>query len=202
MSERGLQTTRDGKRSGNAVRRAVRRSVVGMLLAGTSALVGTVAGCSSHSGVEDGRFEDDQVNYDVGAPGEGWKDIPIKTGNAAWLQEATQATLLVNSHCEGVDDAPLAALTRHLTFGMTDRQVLSEKPITLSRREALETVLTAKLDGVPRKMKILVLKKDGCVYDVVFASPLDAFDAALPAYDRVKAGLDVHARPDADGAQG
>ena len=34
-------------------------------------------------------------------------------------------------------------------------------------REAMHTVMSAKLDGVPKMFDAYVLKKDGCVYDFV-----------------------------------
>ena len=61
---------------------------------------------------------------------------------------------------------------------------------------ALETMAIAKIDGVPRQRALFVLKKDGCVYDVVYdAAPLK-FDEGLAAYRRVRDGLDVGARRD------
>ena len=38
-------------------------------------------------------------------------------------------------------------------------------------REALRTVARAKLDGVPRELELVVLKKDGCVYDFALVAP-------------------------------
>ena len=35
----------------------------------------------------------------------------------------------------------------------------------LDGREALETQMVAKLDGVEKHFHVVVLKKDGCVYD-------------------------------------
>ena len=56
--------------------------------------------------------------------------------------------------------------------------------------------MTADLDGVPMRYDVWVLKKDGCVYDVVYdAAPLK-FDEGLAAYRRVRDGLDVGARRD------
>ena len=158
----------------------------------------TAVSCAS-TGLHDGEYRDAQVRYTLGAPGPGWAPLSVEDANAAWIQTDTQATLLVNAHCQGVDDAPLEALSRHLVFGMTERKVSHQERLMISRREALETELTAKLDGVPRKLKMLVLKKDGCVYDVVLASPPEAFQRALPAYRQVKAGLDIKPRPSADG---
>jgi hypothetical protein len=102
----------------------------------------------------------------------------------------------VNSHCEGVKDAPLEALTGDLMMGMTEKEILSQNRLPWSRREALETIATAKLDGVPRKLGLFVLKKDNCVYDIVLDASPHTFDSAWKAYTRVRDGFDVDARRD------
>lgn len=153
------------------------------------------AGCNGGSAIRGDKFQDDEVTYAVKEPGPGWEEISIENANVAWFHKETTSVIMVNSHCEGVEDAPLEALTRHLTMGTTDRVVLEERPLQKSRRAALETILEAKMDGVPRKFAILVMKKDGCVYDVVFNAPPGLFAAQQPAYEVVRDRLDVKTRP-------
>lgn len=146
--------------------------------------------------LENGRFRDQTVAYAVGAPGPGWKELTLRTANVAWFNDALQASLLVNSHCEGVGDSSLEGLTNDLLMGMTERQILSQARLPSSRREALESIATAKLDGVPRKLTLFVLKKDSCVYDIVLDASPATFDAARPAYEQVRDGFHVDARQD------
>ena len=166
-----------------------------LLFAATSVVAGA---CSSTPKVDSaGAYVDDHVDYAVAPPGAGWTEMSVDDANGAWFSEEHRASLLVNSHCEGVEDAPLEALTRHLSIGMTEREVLKEERVMLSRREALVTELQAKLDGVPRQMLILVMKKDGCVYDIVLDAAPESFDGARPAFEAMKDTLEVRARPDA-----
>ena len=60
---------------------------------------------------------------------------------------------------------PLKSLTQHLFLQFTDRQQEEQQLIPLDGREALETQMVAKLDGVEKHFHVVVLKKDGCVYD-------------------------------------
>jgi hypothetical protein len=142
------------------------------------------------------RFEDDHVNYGTGEPGAGWTRVKLEGTNLVWHAPALAAGILVNSHCEGVKDAPLEGLTGELMMGTTERHVLEQTLMPWSGREALETVATAKLDGVPRKRVMFVGKKDGCVYDVVYDAAPASFDAGLAAYRRVRDGLEVGPRTD------
>jgi hypothetical protein len=152
------------------------------------------AACSTPT-VENGTFKSDDVNYQIPEPGAGWQSLSLPTANGAWHNDALHASLLVNSHCAGVADSPLEGLTSDLLMGMTDREVLSQQKLATSKREALETVATAKLDGVPRKLMLFVLKKDSCVYDLVLDADPDQFDAARTAYVKMRDGFDVAARP-------
>ncbi len=152
------------------------------------------AGCGTPARYMNGTFEDDDVRYGVSEPGDGWRRVQLDQADIAWLQDAMDASLMVNSHCEGVKDAPLEALTNDLLMGMTEREVLAQEKVPWSRREALETVALAKLDGVQRKMAMFVGKKDGCVYDIVMTAPPDRFDAAKSAYDALKSGFEVGPR--------
>ncbi len=168
-------------------------AIVGVACA---ALLGA-AGCASGSAVaDDGKVRSDVANYSVKPPAaSGWKEVSAGDSDASWIHETYHATLMVNALCEGVDDAPLTALTNHLLFGTTDREFVEQEEVMVSRRAALESTVNFKLDGVPRRMKALVMKKDGCVYDIVYASPPDTFEKGLSGYASLRSNFDVKARP-------
>jgi hypothetical protein len=152
--------------------------------------------CASPTGrLRDGRFMDADVSYTVAPPDDGWRELRLPTADAAWHNEALATVLLVSSHCEGVADSPLEGLTSDLLMGMTDREIVSQERVPSSQREAMVSVATGKLDGVARKLALFVLKKDGCVYDIVLDANPQHFDGARAVFDRVVASFDVDARP-------
>ncbi|MBM4282074.1 MAG: hypothetical protein FJ137_15385 [Deltaproteobacteria bacterium] len=159
---------------------------------------GLLSGCLFGGGAElrDNRFEDAHVGYAVGLPGDGWQRVRVATANGAWFDEQNGAALLVNSHCEGVRDAPLEGLALELMIGTTERAVQEQRVLPFDGREALEMVTTGKLDGVERQRALFVLKKDGCVYDIVYDAPPATFATGLPAYRRVRDGMVVGPRRD------
>jgi hypothetical protein len=119
-----------------------------------------------------------------------WKRIDVSNGGLAFRDTAAAATVAVNGRC-GVDgeDVPLGALTQHLFLAFTQREILEQKVVPLDGREAMNTVLVAKLDGVPKKFDVWVLKKDGCVYDLYYIAPPDRFDRGVVAFDRFVQGF-------------
>jgi hypothetical protein len=117
--------------------------------------------------------------------------VNLRGADLAFLYDHDGSTLLVNSKCDNAEDAPLAALTFHLLIGMTEQKIIEQKAILSSEREGLQTIAEAKLDGVKRKLKIFVLKKDYCIYDIVFASRPERFDEMSVAFDAMFKGFNV-----------
>ena len=156
-------------------------------------------GCTT-AHLVDNRYQDEHVSYTIGQPGAGWVQMRLETANVAWHNPNLAAGMFLNSTCGGVQDAPLIGLSNELLIGSTEREILQQEVMPWSHREALETVVTCKLDGVARKRILFVIKKDGCVYDLVYDAPPEHFDDGLASYRAVRDGLDIAARRDRTGS--
>ncbi len=116
--------------------------------------------------------------------------MDVQDNDLAWDNERLGAVIQANATCDPDMDVPLSALRNHLLIGWTAREVQSEELIQLDGREALQTHLLAKIDGVPRELFLTVMKKDGCVYDFALAAPPgNGFASARPAYDQIVASF-------------
>ncbi len=145
-----------------------------------------LSSCGGSSPYQDGVFTGPETSYSVAAPGAEWRSLEVESQNdLAFYDEARDAIIQSNSTCDPSQDIPLLALTNHLLFGFTARELLSQELQPMDAREALYTHLKAKLDGVPRELLLVVLKKDGCVYDfALVAPPGSRFEGALPDFER------------------
>jgi hypothetical protein len=136
-------------------------------------------GCASQR--FDGRvYDDGTLRFRTGPIPAAWHAIEADGTLLAFRDDAGGATLAVNGRCglDG-DDVPLASLTQHLLFlQFTEREPVSQTEVSLDGRAALRTELTGKLDGVPKRFLVYVLKKDGCVYDFWRISEPNASDAS------------------------
>ena len=95
-----------------------------------------------------------------------WRHIEISDTALAFRDDENSATVAINGRCgKDAEDVPLQSLTQHLFLQFTERQLQHQELFPLDGREALRTEMTAKLDGVPKYFHVVVLKKDGCVYD-------------------------------------
>jgi hypothetical protein len=109
--------------------------------------------------------------FRVGPVPSNWRAIDVDGTLLAFRDDSDAATVAVSGRCglDG-DDVPLEALTHHLFLHFTDRSLVSQRRLDLDGRDALRTELVAELDGVAMHYLVYVLKKDGCVYDLVYVS--------------------------------
>ena len=161
------------------------------LLGGLVVLVGA---CQTTSPMQRDVFDNGVVRFRLPVPDGQWRRVQVDKIDVAWTNREG-SSLLANAYCTGVDDAPLEVLTNHLFIGMTDRNLLQQYKTELSHREALVTDMDAKLDGVARRTRAVVVKKDGCVYDLVLSSPPEAFPEATEHLDALLAKFEILARP-------
>lgn len=152
----------------------------------TIGFVGCATGRISNS-----LFRKRKTQYQIGELPPGWKEVRVSGADLSYMHDSDGSTLLVNADCESTGDTPLAALTFHLLIGMTEQKVIEQKAVPNSEREGLMTIAEASLDGVKRKFKIFVLKKDYCIYDIVFASEPKLFDQNSAAFDSMLKGFNI-----------
>jgi hypothetical protein len=113
-------------------------------------------------------FRDGPIAFRLQEVPPSWRRIDADGSLLAFRDDGAQASIAVGGRChKDGDDVPLVSLTHHLFLHFTDRQVLEQTHFDLDGRAALHTRLSAELDGVPKQFDVVVLKKDGCVYDFV-----------------------------------
>jgi hypothetical protein len=136
-------------------------------------------------------FSKDAVAYRVVTPadGKGWKRVDFADNDLAWLADNTGHVIAVNATCSDHEDPSLDVLTKHLVMGFTDREWLSQEPFALDGRDALRSKVTAKLDGIPMMLELVVTKKNGCVHDFEYISPLGHEAEHQAEFDALVAGF-------------
>jgi hypothetical protein len=141
-------------------------------------------------------LEKGSVKVQLGPVPPGWSRIQLEGADLAYRDPAAAGSAMVDFRCKEADiDAPLTVLTQQLIMGTTERDVVSEETIPFDGREALHTVMRAKLDGVPLQYDIFVMKKDECVYDLVYLAPPDRYEQGAAAFERFARGLHAAAAP-------
>jgi hypothetical protein len=132
------------------------------------ALIACLGACA---GLSHGIYRDGTTHYRVGDVPSGWQSLTLEGNDVTWLSRDSAHSVAVNATCVDHEDSNLAVLTRHLLMGFSQQQVLTQATVTLDGREALRSHVLARLDGVAVELVLVVLKKNGCVYDFTYLSP-------------------------------
>jgi hypothetical protein len=141
-------------------------------------------GCAGHT-FQQGVFSKDGVRYRVGPLSVEWRPLDVESNDVAYIANDSPHSVAINATCTPDGDASLEVLTQHLLIGFTDRELVGEEAAPMDGRDSLRSHYRAKLDGVPVEMLLVVLKKDGCVYDFTYLSPPGRFDEKRKSFERV-----------------
>ncbi|HEY5960276.1 MAG TPA: hypothetical protein VIV60_27170 [Polyangiaceae bacterium] len=146
-------------------------------------------GCSKPA--FDGQtYRASDVAFRIGPLPATWQRLDVDGERLAYRDPTSDTIVSVGARCgRDADDVPLSALTQHLFIQFTERSIVDQQRIDLDGREALRTVMNAKLDGVPRRFRVVVLKKDGCVYDFSEIATSKATAQSDAVFESVVAGF-------------
>jgi hypothetical protein len=152
-------------------------------------LLSLFAACGGSS-LKGSVYRGDGLAFRLGEAPPTWTRIAVTNTRLAFRDEEAESTVLVNGRCgRDGDDVPLLALTQHLFMSFTERETLEQTIVPFDGREAMHTVMRAKLDGVPKVFDAYVLKKDGCVYDLVGIWALGKFEPHRAAFESFASGF-------------
>jgi hypothetical protein len=157
------------------------------------ALAASVAGCAT-TGFDGRVYRGNGFAFQIPAPPREWERLEAAEDDhgpaLAFRDAGNDGMILINGRCDGErDDVPLASLTQHLLLLFTERDIKKQEVVPFDGREAMHSVVDAKLDGVRMLYDVWVLKKDGCTFDLVFGAPHATFERGQPAFRRVVHGF-------------
>jgi len=131
-----------------------------------------------------------ETTYSFGQPGAQWRPLrDIEDVQVAWIRREIVGVIELHAQCDEQGDSDLFQYTDHLRIDWTDWQVESQHETTLIGRAALHTVVTGRLDGVPMKLELWVVKRAGCLFDLRYAAPPDTFAQGQSQFADVVAGF-------------
>ncbi|HEY7202656.1 MAG TPA: hypothetical protein VIA61_00070 [Methylomirabilota bacterium] len=139
--------------------------------------------CATTTGrVENGVYHSAK-GYQVTLPTGGWTVDPAPRADLALEGAAGAGGMLVDATCGGPETArSLDVLARHLTFGLTKRDVIERGMTTVGGREAAHSVVRGMADGRDVTVEAMVMRADPCVHDFLYVAPTGAFAAGRPAF--------------------
>ena len=169
--------------------------MTGHILARAPLVLILLAGCATATGrIENGTFHSAK-GYRVTLPA-GWRVEAGQRADLALRGDARAGGMIVDATCRGREAArPLDVLARHLTFGLTRRDVLENGISTVAGREAAHSVVRGQAEGQTVTVEALVMRAEQCVHDFLYVAPSDAFAEGRPAFRALVESFALEPRP-------
>jgi len=139
--------------------------------------------CATATGRIEGGVYHSAKGYRVTLPSSGWTVDPLPRADLALRGDGKSGGMLVDATCGGRETArSLDVLARHLTFGLTKRDVIENGTTTVGGREAAHSVVRGMVDGRDVTVEAVVMRAEPCIHDFLYVAPTDAFEAGRPAF--------------------
>jgi hypothetical protein len=141
-----------------------------------------LAGCATGRFLN-GQYVDETKGFRVSLPREGWEVMDAERADLALRDLRSPARMAVVVSCPGVEEGPLQALSRHLLFGLREIRVVREEAILLDGVTGLETRVQGRFEGSPIGVRTVVIKRQGCLYDLFYVAPPEVFETRMIDFD-------------------
>jgi hypothetical protein len=150
----------------------------------------SLTGCRATMGRVIGQqFVSPAYAFEVPLPGREWQQMADEPSVLTLTHTQLSAGITISVTCDRERNVPLNILVRHLFFGFKDVEVLHQEPQAFDGAPALKTVARARLDTREVQVKSYIVRRDGCIYDMVyFASPQD-YSRGEPSFEHMVAGF-------------
>lgn len=113
----------------------------------------------------------------------------VENVQVAWVRPDIAGVIELHAQCVDQGDSSLEQYTDHLRIDWTSWNVIEQRTETIEGRAALRTWVDAALDGVPRRAELVILKKDGCLFDLRYSASPEAFALGEDDFHRVLAAF-------------
>jgi hypothetical protein len=147
---------------------------IGLTGTGCGVLVGNIKPVSEKS--------DDYQVKDLSRQDSDWVKLPPQENSnesdVAYQSKSSGALISLNTSCRELNRTQsLQAVSDLLFLGISDIEEKKEKSLMIQDSPALETTVTGKLNQEPTKIRATVIKKDRCIYDVLYVTRPKSFSS-------------------------
>ena len=102
--------------------------------------------------------------------------------DAGWKNSSKGSSISYKSTCGDALDLPLEGVQQSMLYGIDNIKVIKSIRMTYNEREALNSVVDGKVDGVDTKMEIMILKKNRCTYMISYVAIRKSYESDQPAF--------------------
>jgi len=125
-----------------------------------------------------------------------------ESSDLMFQSKKNQSTISLNTTCESttekeIDKKNLMQLTHELLLGLIPTSLASpvtseEKYLTLEEVPALQTTLSTVIHQKKLQVRTIVLKKNRCIYDLMYISSISTFSSDEPDFKKFVSSLKIN----------
>lgn len=113
--------------------------------------------------------------YHVGILQGGWRRISTKARTITFYNPEFESSISTDAFCgRDVANRRLDSLGGEIMSAMEDRKLKSETSFDLDGRGAQRQLEEGKMDGVPVVVDLVIVRKNGCLFDLYAVMPPNA----------------------------
>lgn len=110
--------------------------------------------------------------YRVGVLPAGWERMATRARAISFYNPSYESSISTDATCaSGAGNRKLESLGNELLSAIEGSVSISEKPFEMDGRGALRRKISGKMDGVPVMVDLVVVRKNGCVFDLYAVMP-------------------------------
>jgi hypothetical protein len=163
------------------------RIMKSILLMAGSALA--LQGCALLGSDDDPVQKNTAIKLEV--PPTPWREVHISSADRVWQSTETGNTIAINSMCQRYSDLSLKKLQENILAGVENLKIRTEAKTMFKGREAERVVVDGTTDGIPIVVDLLILKKNGCTYDLAYIARDKTFDQERKIFEKFLTGFNA-----------
>lgn len=123
-------------------------------------------------------------NISFKAPTDPYSELKMQSADRSWQNAKNGNTISYMSACDQASDPTLDVLSSIALDGVEDLKIVEKKRINYNGREALNTILLGRVDGVPIQADLTVLKKNNCVFNITYIGSIHTYMSDLSIFKK------------------
>lgn len=104
-----------------------------------------------------------------------FQELKTSSADEAWQNKATGSSISFVSSCGESQEPTLEQIRKTTIDGIANIEITKEEKMNFNQREALDSIITGKVDGVAIQSRILIFKKNNCNYSISYVSLKEKF---------------------------
>jgi hypothetical protein len=99
-----------------------------------------------------------------------FEKFEIQDVDQAWKNRDNGNSISYRTSCDDPVESTIQTIQQSIASGFDSYTVESSQNTQFNGREALQSVLQGKLDGVSTKLELLIFKKNNCTYTLTYVA--------------------------------